>query len=178
MQSYKMMALAGTLLSAGVAASAVAGVNEGSVAQASATLSFSPPGTVHLTLMPYPSPGAGKIEGAVTLASGRVEAGTGNIAAVRWTPDIGDALPGDDDGYKRVIHGDSNARNQLVVQIVREASPLQSGGQGWLMKKKGTCGPCNKAEDILFWIRTPGNLTQTVAEDSYTLSLDAAVWRD
>ncbi|MGQ8704360.1 AfaD family invasin [Serratia marcescens] len=155
-----LMVLAG---SAGMASAAgpVGGINTQSV-----DLVFGAAATVTNTLTAMTGLTAGDTQDNTKLAEGQVATGDGSpqVMAIRFTPTVGEAGTS---AERRVLSGNTAAENKLNVKL--DTQSLTAGVDGWFVQ--------NPANALLSY-QVSSDGVQTVAADTYTVSVDASLYQN
>lgn len=136
-----------------------------SIVTGTADVVFRETGTAVITVSPATALQAGVHNGRVIATA--VASATGGAVAYRWSPSGSEALNGS--GSQRMLTGKSTPDNRLQVSSVAPAT-LSADFPGWYVADNGA-----GRLDISV-LTAAGN--QTVAADTYVVSLDAAVWSE
>ncbi|KAF1366568.1 hypothetical protein [Yokenella regensburgei] len=168
----KMRKVTGTaallaLLAAGVGAAHAGPVSE--VATATDKAVFAKAGDVTITLTPRTDLMAGTIANKTVLGSLVIAASSPDDQLVwRWTPGVGTPFEGRPDYW--TYSGKNDPTHKLNVTM-NDGPDATIAGTDWFKVSKG------KFSTVLM---TPYNkgTSQDIAPDTYTVSLDAAVWAE
>lgn len=138
------------------------------VATGTGDVVFEQSATASIVVTPSTGLPAGVTAAGTTIATAVAKIITGSTAstsvAYRWTPAASTVVG--NDPLTRTISGKSNVANQLQVASTASAS-ADPAGSGWYIANAA-------ATDLNIQVKTVSQ--QTVAADTYVVSLDAAVW--
>ncbi|WP_431295606.1 hypothetical protein [Rahnella sp. PAMC 25559] len=155
------------LLVAGTVSGAQAALVSG-VATGTGDVVFDQSSTASMVVTPKTGLPAGVTTAGTEIATAVASILTGGSAATyvayRWTP-TASVMVGTD-ALTRTISGKANLSNKLEVTSTAPAT-LDSAGLGWYVAN---------AANIPLNISVKTTTQQTVAADTFTVSLDAAVW--
>lgn len=127
-----------------------------------ADVTFTVPAILHFDLFGT-SLVAGNHTAGRVVGHGQITASGADNVAFRWTPGVGESAPGMGVDH-RVIAGNSSSGNTLGLVIQHDDIVVEDD---WLV-------PSTPTTDTSFSVALSED--QTVPADTYTISIDAAIW--
>lgn len=165
MNSMKRLSLA-VLMATGMVGSAWAAVDESSIVSKSVEVTFAEPAIATISLHPKSGLVAGDVADKTVLADGEVSVNAGK-AAMRWAPTATGQSVNPHDSKKVTL-----TKGENILKASIDAEVLDTGSEGWLTSQ----GAGEAGKKIDYTIKTDGQ--QSVNADTWTLTMDAAVWND
>lgn len=126
---------------------------------------FSETATATMVVTPVAGLFAGAVEASTVVANATATASAAKVA-YRWSPDKSTQRGS---AFERTISGKNLASNKLDVISVETPASTESGENGYNEWRVST------GTSLAIAIKTSSTV-QTVAADTYVVSLDAAVW--
>jgi hypothetical protein len=139
----------------------------GSVSTATATIVVNNPGVVSHTLSAASSLLAGELAADTTVATGAVTISSqANSVGMRFTPGTCDAISGS--VYQCTVSGTGDAGHKVDVKLESDGGGAVDGGNAWFVT--------TATGDQGYSVKTLS--AQTVAADSFNLSVDTVEWQN
>lgn len=165
MQKTVLALVTGSLM--GIVGMAQAAGPVSSIVTAKADIVFEATGTATAVITPKKGLLAGKYPHASLVADAVFTASAGDVA-YRWTPGTG-VISNNSAGSPQLYETTGKGKNKLKLQVTDTGDYSTNGGSGWFVPVKigqSTIKATLKTQD-----------TQTIAPDSYPVSMDAVVWQ-
>lgn len=170
MNKLNTLKISAALLLMGMSSTmAYAGGITSDITTQTADLTFASTGKATISLEAQQDLIAGAFKAGQEIASGEATATAGTVA-YRWTPTSGDISQAN--GVSKIIKikGTENKNNSITLALVPSTSvgTLTDGGNGWIVPATLNT---SKVE-----LSVQNNQAAVISPDTYTLSVDAAVW--
>lgn len=176
-KATKVALLASILCLASGIGPAIASVKVDSVTQTSSDVMFVTPSSVSFNLFPEAGLVTGKNDIVRIVAKGQITVAGGGNAVVRWTPGIGQEINIVDEfkPFFRAFKG-KNTQKMLTMYLDRRKMEIMDPAEGWVRLQSR-----EPDKSMMFDILIGGNSSScctitTIPADTFTISLDAAVW--